>query len=417
MPKPATTDGRARTKVGGLYRFSPPERTVESMSIHPNGGSPTQWIYGFDELDQASEKAMGSWDAVRGLLGGKGANLADMTRLGIPVPPGFVITTEACNAFLESDDLPDGLWSQVVDAIASLEAATGKTFGDPTKPLLVACRSGAKFSMPGMMDTVLDIGLNDEVVDKMIEQTGDPRFVYDSYRRLIQMFGTVVLGLRDDPFEDVLHQHRDQRNVSSDADLTAEDLQDVVLQFKKLVDSQSRVPFPTDPYEQLRLAVVAVFRSWGGRRAIDYRKAAGISDDLGTAVNVVTMVFGNTGADSATGVAMSRDATTGENRLEGDYLINAQGEDVVAGIRATLPIDQLATDMPEAASQFAAIAKQLEAHYRDMQDMEFTIEHGRLWLLQTRAGKRTAQAAVRIAVELAQEGMITSVRSSLASLT
>ena len=366
-----------------------------------------QWVYGFDEIDTAQKAVGGDWDDVRSLLGGKGANLGDMARLGIPVPPGFTITTEACNAFIDSDgQLPEGLWDQVLTALANLEEATGKKFGDPSKPLLVACRSGAKFSMPGMMDTVLDIGLNDSVVEKMAESTGDRRFVLDSYRRLIQMFGSVVLGVPDEPFEAVLAAKRQSRGVDNDAQLSSADLNDVIEAFQTIIARLGTAPFPTDPMSQLRMAVEAVFESWRGKRAYDYRVAAHIAHDLGTAVNVVTMVFGNMGDDCATGVAMSRNATTGEPRLEGDYLINAQGEDVVAGIRATSPIEELAGDMPEVAAEFAAIARRLELHHRDMQDMEFTVEQGRLWILQTRAGKRTAQAAVRIAVDLMNEGMI-----------
>ena len=349
----------------------------------------------------------GEWEDVRGLLGGKGANLGDMTRLGIPVPPGFTITTRACNAFSEAQgEFPEGLWEQVIEAMGDLEEATGKRFGDPTAPLLVACRSGAKFSMPGMMDTVLDIGLNDTVVEGMIAATGDTRFVLDSYRRLIQMFGSVVLGVADEAFESVLRSRRDLSLVATDAELSADDLRGVVDSFKDIIARQAALPFPTEPLEQLRMAVEAVFDSWRGKRAHDYRVAANIPHDLGTAVNVVTMVFGNLGDDSGTGVAMSRDATTGDARLEGDYLINAQGEDVVAGIRATKPITLLADDMPAVAAEFAEIAQRLERHYRDMQDMEFTVERGRLWILQTRVGKRTAQAAVRIAVDLVNEGLI-----------
>ena len=366
-----------------------------------------QWVYRFDELDAAESVVDGDWDAVRGLLGGKGANLADMTRLGIPVPPGFTITTRACNAYQAADgESPDGMWDAVLAAMGRMEEVTGKRFGDPADPLLVAVRSGAKFSMPVMMDTVLDIGLNDEVVEGMIAATGDERFVLDSYRRLIQMFGTVVLGVDDAPFESVLSRRRQLRQVASDAELGADDLRHVVASFREITDRSGTVPFPTDPDEQLRMAIEAVFESWRGKRAHDYRVAAGISHDLGTAVNVVAMVFGNMGDDCASGVAMSRDATTGEPHLEGDYLVNAQGEDVVAGIRPTQPIGELATVMPAVAEQFAAIARQLEDHYGDMQDMEFTVERGRLWLLQTRSGKRTAQAAVRIAVDLANEGRI-----------
>lgn len=371
------------------------------MSDHPT------WLYTFDEIDEAQAAVGGDWEAVRSLLGGKGANLGDMTRLGVPVPPGFTITTEACNAFSDAGGtLPPGLWDQVVDAVRQLESTSGKEFGGSAEPLLVACRSGAKFSMPGMMDTVLNIGLNDEVVKTMTAATGDERFVLDSYRRLIQMFGGVVLGVADEQFEHVLRGRRDAAGVATDADLGASDLAEVISAFKSVIDRHASEPFPTDPYVQLRMAIEAVFHSWNGKRAHDYRVAAHIAHDLGTAVNIVTMVFGNTGNESATGVAMSRDATTGDARLEGDYLINAQGEDVVAGIRPTLPIAQLADDMPEVAAEFAKIASDLERHYRDMQDMEFTVERGRLWILQTRNGKRTAQAAVRIAVELANEGMI-----------
>ncbi len=367
----------------------------------------TQWVYRFDEIDAAQEGVGGDWEATRALLGGKGANLGDMTRLGIPVPPGFTITTEACNAYVERDGrLPNGLWDEVLAAMKEMEAATGKSFGDPERPLLVACRSGAKFSMPGMMDTVLNVGLNDAVVEGMARATGDERFVLDSYRRLIQMFGSVVLGVPDEPFEAVLSAKRSGRGVSSDAELSVDDLRDVIEAFQAITARLGTDPFPTDPHLQLQMAVEAVFESWRGKRAHDYRVASGIPHDLGTAVNVVTMVFGNMGLDSATGVAMSRDATNGEPHLEGDYLINAQGEDVVAGIRATTPISQLTEDMPEVAAEFADIARRLELHYRDMQDMEFTVEQGRLWILQTRAGKRTAQAAVRIAVDLVEEGLI-----------
>ena len=367
-----------------------------------------RWVYSFDEIDAAEASVGGDWERVRGLLGGKGANLGEMTRLGIPVPPGFTITTEACNAYIDAGGhVPDGLWDEVEAAMATMEQATGKRYGDRDDPLLVACRSGAKFSMPGMMDTVLDIGLNPDVVEGMIARTGHTHFVLDSYRRLIQMFGTVVLGVRDEPFEETLAAHRDRLGVTTDAELTIDQLREIVTTFESIVERRAAMAFPTDPHEQLRRSIEAVFESWNGKRAHDYREAAGIPHDLGTAVNVVTMVFGNTGTDSATGVAMSRDATTGENRLEGDYLIDAQGEDVVAGTRPTKPIEELADEMPDVYAEFAGIAKRLETHYRDMQDMEFTVERGKLWLLQTRAGKRTAQAAVRIAVELADEGLIT----------
>ncbi|NIA24334.1 MAG: pyruvate, phosphate dikinase [Gammaproteobacteria bacterium] len=367
----------------------------------------TKWVYAFGEVADAEEYA-GSWEGVRGLLGGKGANLAEMTRIGVPVPPGFTITTEACNAFLDAGgSFPPGMWEEVLTALHAMEEQTGKTFGDPENPLLVSCRSGAKFSMPGMMDTVLNLGMNDEVVEGVARLTGDLRFAYDSYRRLIQMFGTVVLGVSGEPFEEVLARHRSQFGVTNDAELPPEAIKDVVAEFKKIVRDEAGIEFPQDPYQQLELATEAVFKSWNSPRAFAYRKAANIADDLGTAVNIVTMVFGNMGSDSATGVAMSRNATTGEKTIEGDYLVNAQGEDVVAGGRVTDPVQKLADDMPEIWQQFSDIARKLEQHYRDMQDMEFTIERGKLWLLQTRDGKRTAQAAVKIAVDLVEEGLIT----------
>ncbi len=366
-----------------------------------------KWVYAFDEIEAAEKYVGGDWEAVRGLLGGKGANLGEMTRIGIPVPPGFTVTTEACNAYLDAGEIfPAGMWDQVLAALKGIEQRTGKTFGAVDNPLLVSCRSGAKFSMPGMMDTVLDIGLNAEVVEAMITRTDDPHFVYDSFRRLIQMFGSVVLGIRDEPFEEVLAQHREAGGVTSDTDLTVEDLQEIVVEFKEIVQRFANIDFPSDPYEQLRMATEAVFKSWNGKRARDYRKAAHIPNDLGTGVNVQTMVFGNIGEDSATGVAMSRNATTGENVLEGDFLANAQGEDVVAGTRPTQPIEALEADMPTLYAEFQQIARLLEHHYRDMQDMEFTIEDGKLWLLQTRDGKRTAQAAVRIAVDMVEEKLI-----------
>jgi pyruvate,orthophosphate dikinase len=361
----------------------------------------TTWVYRFDQVDEVCD-LLDDWEDVRGLLGGKGANLGDMTRLGIPVPPGFSVTTAACLAYLDADGtLPEGLWEQLSDALRAVEKQTGKTFGDAERPLLVSCRSGAKFSMPGMMDTVLNIGLNDETARGLARLSGDEHFVYDSYRRLVQMFGTVVLGLRDELFEHVLAEARARRGVDSDADLTAEDLRAIVGRFREIAPQ-----FPLDPFEQLRMAVEAVFASWNGRRAIDYRTAAGIPHDLGTAVNVQTMVFGNLSGRSATGVAMTRSGATGAPGLEGDWLPGAQGEDVVAGIRATQPIEALAEAMPDVHAELQQMARTLEHHYREMQDIEFTIEDGKLWLLQTRDGKRTAQAAVRIAVDLASEGLV-----------
>ena len=366
----------------------------------------SKFVYSFDEI-RLAERTAGSWDGVRGLLGGKGANLGEMVKLGLPVPPGFVVTTEACKVFLASGEkFPRGMWEQVQSAVAALEKTTGKKFGDPANPLLVSCRSGAKFSMPGMMDTVLNIGLNDEVAAGLAKLTGDERFVYDAYRRLVQMYASVVLDVPSKPFEALLEQHRSKRGVWNDADLPAEDLKAITEEFKQIVREKTGRPFPVEAVEQLRLATMAVFRSWNGKRAFDYRKAAGIPHDLGTAVNVVTMVFGNLGADSGTGVATTRNVTSGENALEGDFLMNAQGEDVVAGTRKTLPIADLQRLMPRVDKELKRIARTLEKHYREVQDIEFTIERGKLWMLQTRDAKRTAQAAIRLAVELAKEKLI-----------
>ncbi|HKI56043.1 MAG TPA: pyruvate, phosphate dikinase [Trueperaceae bacterium] len=366
-----------------------------------------KWVYLFDEVGDA-EKLTGSWEEVRALLGGKGANLGDMTRLGVPVPPGFTVTTRACNAYLEAgEQFPEGMWEQELEALHKVETTTGKSFGDPARPLLVSCRSGAKFSMPGMMDTILNLGLNDRVAEGLISLTADDRFVFDAYRRLVQMFGSVVLGVPDEVFEAVITARRKRSGVEVDSQLSADDWREVTRKFKEIVKTYTGHEFPEEPVEQLKLATEAVFKSWNGKRAIDYRNASGIRHDLGTAVNIVTMVFGNMGDDCATGVAMTRNATTGEPEIEGDYLVNAQGEDVVAGIRATQPISDLVIDMPEVFEEFKAIASRLEHHYRNMQDMEFTIEHGKLWLLQTRDGKRTAQAEVRIAVDMVEEGLIT----------
>ncbi len=367
-----------------------------------------KWVYLFGEVDQAEKYVNGNWEAVRSLLGGKGANLAEMTRIGVPVPPGFTITTEACNAYLAAgNQFPEKMWDQALAALKAVEAQTGKKFGDPERPLLFSCRSGAKFSMPGMMDTVLNIGLNDVTAEGMVKLTDDERFVYDSYRRLVQLFGTVVLKLPDEAFEDLLEKYKEEKGVRLDTELDAADWRQLTEQFKGVVRDHIGNDFPQDPYEQFRLATEAVFKSWNGKRAVDYRNAAGITHDLGTGVNIVTMVFGNMGWDSGTGVAFTRDPATGDKVLYGDYLLNAQGEDVVAGIRNTEKIEKLSKEMPEAYSQFSDINAKLEEHYREMQDVEFTIERGRLWMLQTRDGKRTARAAVKIAVDMANEGLIT----------
>ncbi len=366
-----------------------------------------KWVFGFEELDAVKNHVGKDGDAVRGLLGGKGANLAEMVRIGLPVPHGFTVSTEACNAFLKSGGtFPKGMWDQVLSALQTVEIETGKRFGSDDNPLLVSCRSGAKFSMPGMMDTVLNIGLNSQTVAAMIRLTGDPRFVYDAYRRLIQMFGSVVMGIDDEPFEAVITAARKTAGVEKDTELSADDWQQVAEQFKALYRRHTTHDFPEDPFKQLKMATEAVFKSWNGKRAVDYRTAAGIDHNLGTAVSIVTMVFGNMGDDCATGVAMTRNGSTGEAHLEGDYLTNAQGEDVVAGTRQTRDISLLKEEMPAAFSEFERIAGLLEKHYREMQDMEFTIEKGKLWMLQTRDGKRTAQAAVRIAVEMAEDGLI-----------
>ena len=367
-----------------------------------------KWIYLFNEVNQAEAYKGNDWEKVRGLLGGKGANLAEMTRMDIPVPHGFTVTTEACNAYLDSGgSFPKGMWEQVQEAVVAIQAMSDKKFGDTKRPLLLSCRSGAKFSMPGMMDTVLNIGLNDETAHAMIELTGDARFVFDAYRRLIQMFGSVVMGVPDEIFEEKITQLRAKTGAKTDTELTADNLKVLTEEFKKIYRQQTHHAFPTDPYQQLKLAVAAVFKSWNGKRAIDYRNAAGISHDMGTAVSIMAMVFGNMGNDSATGVAMTRDGSTGEKKIEGDYLTNAQGEDVVAGIRLTKDIPQLKTEMPEVYDKLEQIARKLEKHFSEMQDIEFTVEKGKLWLLQTRDGKRTAQASVRIAVEMVEEGMIT----------
>jgi len=366
-----------------------------------------KWVYLFSEVDQAEKYVGGEWENVRGLLGGKGANLAEMTRIEVPVPPGFTITTEACNAYLSAGEtFPEGMWDQVLKAVADLEKESGKKFGDRLNPLLVSCRSGAKFSMPGMMDTILNIGLNDETAKGLVELTGNERFVYDSFRRLIQMFGSVVTGIPDEIYEEKIIEYRSRAGVKTDAELAAEDLKALTQEFKRIFRRHTTTNFPNEPHEQLKMAIDAVFKSWNGKRAVDYRNASAISHDLGTAVNIVTMVFGNSGDDSLTGVALTRNGTTGENRIEGDYLVNAQGEDVVAGIRQTNDLSQLKSEMPDIYAQFEKIVRRLETHYREMQDVEFTVEKGKLWMLQTRSGKRTAQAAVRIAVEMAEEKLI-----------
>jgi pyruvate, orthophosphate dikinase len=366
-----------------------------------------KWVYLFEEVAEA-EKYAGNWEGVRGLLGGKGSGLADMTRAGVPVPPGFTVTTEACNEFRKNNDFPEGQWDQMLAALKEVEKQTGKKFGDPSNPLLVSCRSGAKFSMPGMMNTILNIGLNDQVVEGMIKLTGNPRFVWDSYRRLVEMFGTTVFNVEDEVFEHPMAELKAKKGYKLDTEITAEDWQALTGTFKEVYKKHIGSDFPQDVYKQIELATKAVFESWMGKRAIDYRKATNISDDLGTAVNIQTMVFGNMGDDSGTGVAFTRNPSTGEKKMMGDYLLNAQGEDVVAGIRNADPIENLVKDMPAVYSQFMEITAKLEKHYKDLQDVEFTIERGKLFMLQTRNGKRTAKATVKVAVDMANEGLITN---------
>ena len=357
-------------------------------------------------------KAMGRAN-MREVLGGKGAGLHEMTRMGVPVPPGFTISTAVCGHFYDHQgSYPEGLEAEVARAMARVEKIMGRRFGDSDNPLLVSVRSGARESMPGMMDTVLNLGLNDRTVAGMIRRTGNPRLVYDSYRRFVQMYGDVVLGMKPDKadahdvFETLLERKKRARDVRDDTGLTAEDLQDLVTQFKDEVRLERGVPFPEDPLEQLWGAIGAVFGSWNNDRAVAYRKMYGIPDGWGTAVNVQTMVFGNMGETSGTGVAFTRDPASGERRFYGEFLMNAQGEDVVAGIRTPEPIEALARVQRSAYRELQRIGRVLEERYRDMQDMEFTIEDGRLWVLQTRTGKRTGFAAVRIAVDMADAGAI-----------
>ena len=353
-------------------------------------------VYGFFE---------GSGE-MRDLLGGKGAGLAEMTRLGLPVPPGFTITTEACRAYTEAGRLSAGLMESVAEYLEVLEGVTGKRLGDSDNPLLVSVRSGAAVSMPGMMDTVLNLGLNDAAVAGLARRTGDERFAYDSYRRFIQMFGDIVLKIPHERFEEALEILKEERGVEEDPQLEAADLKELVNVYKEIVEAEADRPFPEDPAEQLELAIRAVFDSWDNDRAIAYRREFGILDSLGTAVTVQAMVFGNMGEDSATGVAFTRDPSTGEQGIFGEFLLNAQGEDVVAGIRTPRPLEEMLEAMPHALSELLETMRRLEHEYRDMQDVEFTVERDALYMLQTRSGKRTAAAAIKIARDMAEEGII-----------
>ncbi|MDO8737140.1 MAG: pyruvate, phosphate dikinase [Thermoleophilia bacterium] len=345
---------------------------------------------------------------MKDLLGGKGANLAEMTSMGIPVPDGFTITTEACIAYgKEGNKFPDGLDAEIESHLVRLEESTGRKLGDAESPLLVSVRSGAKFSMPGMMDTVLNLGLNDDSVLGLASKTGDDRFAWDAYRRFIQMFGKVVMEVEGQLFEDAITARRDEAGVKFDNELNPEQLQLLVKDFKKILEKETGRSFPSEPREQMELSIQAVFRSWGNPRAVTYRKHYSISDDLGTAVNVQLMVFGNMGDDSGTGVAFTRNPSTGEKEIFGDYLTNAQGEDVVAGIRKTKKLAEMENEMPSVFAELTGVMKKLEQHYREMEDIEFTIEKDKLYMLQTRDGKRTAAAAVKIASDLVEEGLIT----------
>jgi len=354
----------------------------------------------------AKDKAQGS-AKMRDLLGGKGANLAEMANLGISVPPGFTITTNVSTYYTEKGRYPEGLEEEIRENLSKLEQQTGKKFGDGDNPLLVSVRSGARISMPGMMDTVLNLGLNDVTVNGLIKQTMNERFAYDAYRRLIQMFGSVVLAVNGEKFEKLIEKEKRARKVKNDIDLTADNLKKLVQLFKEMIKKEKGEEFPQDVFKQLRMAIDAVFASWNNKRAISYRKINKIPGDWGTAVNVQAMVFGNMGNDSGTGVGFTRNPATGEKKIYGEYLVNAQGEDVVAGIRTPRPLSQLREDMPQVYRELLDITQRLEQHYRDVQDFEFTVEKGKLYLLQTRTGKRTAQAAVKIACDMAKERLIT----------
>ncbi len=363
----------------------------------------SKWVYRFNEGDKG----------MKNLLGGKGANLAEMTSIGLPVPPGFTITTEVCNHFSAHGDYPEGVDEQVAAALVALEQDTGKKFGDAADPLLISVRSGARASMPGMMDTILNLGLNDTTVQGVIATTGNPRFAYDCYRRFVSMYGDVVLGCKPehederDPFEEILEAAKEAKGIQYDTDLDEGDLKDLVVKFKAAVKKRTGNDFPDDPLQQLWGAITAVFGSWNNDRAVAYRRLYDIPDTWGTAVNVQTMVYGNTGEESGTGVAFTRDPATGEDVFYGEFLVNAQGEDVVAGVRTPRPVSELAQVFPPAYEQLLEVRQTLERELRDMQDFEFTVENGRLFMLQTRNGKRTGLAAIRIAVDMCEAGMIT----------
>src|SRR5438067_2516093 len=391
QPPWARPPGESRASWGPRAGRTRPRRSPMAVAVH-------KWVYRFDE---------GSTE-MRDLLGGKGAGVAEMARAGMPVPPGFTITTEACRAYYAdgAGSLPAGLWDQAKVALREVESRLGRAFGGAESPLLVSVRSGARISMPGMMDTILNLGLNEDSLGGLEAQTGDRRVALDAYRRLIQMFAKTVRGVAGEQFEEELEAARSRAGVQTDAELAPSDLEPLVHRFLEIYQAEAGEECARQVDVQLRLAVEAVFRSWQSERAIAYRRHEGIPDDLGTAVNVQAMVFGNLGDTSGTGVAFTRDPNTGAREIYGDYLPNAQGEDVVAGIRATLPISALRERQPETYRELTGYANRLEAHYRDVQDVEFTIERGRLWMLQTRTAKRTGEAAVNTAVDMVAEGLI-----------
>src|SRR6266567_4308198 len=433
--KPKKIAAKSKPSVAARAKAAPPVSARKALKKRPAKAAPKpvskaaaskaaeskassaakagKWVYTFGD-----GKAEGKAD-MRDLLGGKGANLAEMANLGLPVPPGFTIPTSVCTYFYAHDKTyPKELKSQVEKALDHVGKLTGKVFGDAKNPLLVSVRSGARASMPGMMDTVLNLGLNDQTVEALAEMSGDRRFAYDSYRRFITMYSDVVLGFEHHHFEEILDTFKDGQGYTLDTDLTAEDWVDLVGKYKDAVARETGKDFPQDPHDQLWGAIGAVFSSWMNARAVTYRRLHDIPESWGTAVNVQAMVFGNMGETSATGVAFTRNPSTGESKLYGEFLINAQGEDVVAGIRTPQDITEdarrdsgsdkpsMESAMPDAFEELTRIYTMLEKHYRDMQDMEFTVERGKLWMLQTRGGKRTAKAGLRIAVELANEGLI-----------
>src|SRR6188768_3731690 len=404
---------RKRPRASAKSKKKTVRKSARRKTKPASGQAKGKWVYSFGD-GRAEGKA-----SMRNLLGGKGAGLAEMANLGLPVPPGFTITTDVCTYYYANDkQYPAILRGQVEKALAQVGRITGKTFGDKSNPLLVSVRSGARASMPGMMDTVLNLGLNDETVEALAKKSGDRRFAYDSYRRFITMYSDVVLGVGHEHFEELLDHHKERQGYSLDTDLSADDWAELVVRYKKRVKDELGRDFPQGPHEQLWGAIGAVFGSWMNQRAITYRKLHNLPESWGTAVNVQAMVFGNMGDTSATGVAFTRNPSTGEKALYGEFLINAQGEDVVAGIRTPQEITEAAKQaassdkpsmekaMPEAYAELTRIYRALEKHYRDMQDLEFTVEKGKLWMLQTRSGKRTAKAALRIAVELANEGVV-----------